>query len=306
MVTYNHQVISSRSSTSSTPSPLRSTRSLASPVSNPVSNGAVTAEWLDAHFLAMQPEYEEMLDWVDIQPGWSVLDAGCGSGSFLPFLANAVGSTGKVSAIDLAAEKIQVVENAISQQQWSAPVEARVGNILELPYKNGSFDAIWCANITQYLDDDELYTLFREFRRVVRPGGLIAIKDYDVTAQQFQPTTPRLFSHLGDALVRAGSAHFCQLFRVINLSSWLRKAGLREVRQKPTLMARFFPSRPIERQFFCTFLQYLASQAKLTDLPADELRLWAELADVDSPNHITNHLDFQYRTIQTVFVGQVP
>jgi hypothetical protein len=31
-------------------------------------------EWLDLHFLAMQPEYEEMLRWVGIQPGWHVLE----------------------------------------------------------------------------------------------------------------------------------------------------------------------------------------------------------------------------------------
>lgn len=30
------------------------------------------AEWLDAHFLAMQPEYEEMLRWVGLQQGWHV------------------------------------------------------------------------------------------------------------------------------------------------------------------------------------------------------------------------------------------
>lgn len=306
MVTYNHSAISARSSTSSSHRPTGFVRTTVSNPQKKVSNGAVTSEWLDAHFLAMQPEYSEMLSWVGIQPGWNVLDAGCGSGSFLPLIADCVGKTGSVSAIDIATEKIQLVETAVTQQNWTAPVDARVGNILDLPYETNSFDAIWCANITQYLTDDDLHKMFCEFRRVVRPGGLIAIKDYDVTAQQFQPTTPRLFSHLGDALVRAGSAHFCQLFRVINLARWLRLAGLREIRQKPTLMARFFPLRPIERQFLCTFLQYLASQAQVANLPADELQLWDELADIDSPNHITNQLDFQYRTIQTVFVGQVP
>ena len=42
------------------------------------------------------------------------------------------------------------------------------------------------------------------------------------------------------------------------------------------------------------------------DLPEDELALWQQLGDLDSPNHILNHPDFQYRAIQTVFVGCVP
>ena len=52
------------------------------------------SEWLDAHFLAMQPEYEEMLRWVGIQQNWHVLDAACGSGSFLPLIIELVGAEG--------------------------------------------------------------------------------------------------------------------------------------------------------------------------------------------------------------------
>lgn len=159
--------------------------------------------WLDLHFLAMQPEYEEMLQWVGIQPGWHVLDAACGNGSFLPLMTELVGPDGKVSAVDLAPENVQVVEARASQSQWPAPVSARVGNILNLPYENQSFDAVWCANTTQYLSDTEVEQAFKEFRRVVRPGGLIAIKEYDITAQQFQPAPP----NPGLAPVRSDAPH---------------------------------------------------------------------------------------------------
>ncbi|HEY7908831.1 MAG TPA: hypothetical protein VIC60_08140, partial [Thermomicrobiales bacterium] len=42
------------------------------------------SEWLDVHFEASRPEYEAMLRSVGLQPGWHVLDAGSGSGSYLP------------------------------------------------------------------------------------------------------------------------------------------------------------------------------------------------------------------------------
>jgi hypothetical protein len=32
--------------------------------------------WLDNHYVAMQAEYEAMLRWVGLEPGWHVLDAG--------------------------------------------------------------------------------------------------------------------------------------------------------------------------------------------------------------------------------------
>jgi len=262
--------------------------------------------WLDAHFLAMQPEYEAMLRWVGLQPGWHVLDAASGSGSFLPLMTELVGSGGKVSALDLAPENVQVIEARARQSEWVAPVEARVGNILDLPYADQSFDAVWCANTTQYLNNEEVRTMLREFRRVVRPGGLIAIKEYDITAQQVQPTPPTLFMHWHEAMCHMGDQYHDNLFRTLHLSHWLRAAGLLDIRQKPTLMARFQPLHEVEKQFICDFLKFAYTQAQKADLPAAELQIWQALADVDAPDHVTNHPDFQYRAIQTVFVGRAP
>ena len=264
-----------------------------------------TAEWLDTHFLAMQPEYEEMLRWVGIQTNWHVLDAGCGSGSFLPLMTELVGAGGKVSALDLAPENVQMVESRARQEHWPAPVEARVGTVLYLPYADQTFDAVWCANTTQYLTDEELRVALTELRRVVRPGGLVALKEYDATVWQFQPTPPTLAWHYLDLMQRLGDRQLSGCFRTIQLGQWLRAAGLIDIRQKPTLMARFQPLRPVERAFLSGALRFNSLQALAADLPRDELEIWKTLADVDSPDHIFNHPDFQYRAIQTVFVGRV-
>lgn len=263
-------------------------------------------QWLDAHFLSMQPEYEEMLRWVGIEPGWHVLDAACGSGSFLPLLTELTGSSGQVSAIDIAPENVAVVAERVKASDWPAPVTLRVGDVLDLPYEDDTFDAVWCANITQYFTDDELQTMLSEFCRVVRPGGLVAIKEYDITAQQVQPTSGQLFAHWQDAMVQSGSEYYKQLFRVINLSQWLRQAGLLDIRQKPTFMVRLAPLREIERTFMVDLLTSFSAMALALDLPQDEQKIWKALAAVDSPSHILYHPDFQYRTVQTVFMGRVP
>lgn len=264
------------------------------------------SDWLDVHFLAMQPEYEEMLRWVGIQPGWHVLDAACGGGSFLPLMTQLVGPTGQISAIDLAPENVEVVVQRARQSGWPAPVDARVGDILALPYADHSFDAVWCANTTQYLTDDELIQMLDEFRRVVRPGGLVAIKEFDITTQLLEPLPPLLFPHFKEAMLRAGSAWYYQLHRAINLQQWLRRAGLHDLRQRPTLMTRFQPVSASTQSLLAGFLHYCQAQLPQLDLPPEEVKLWTALADVDAPEHILNHPDFQYRAIQTVFVGRVP
>jgi arsenite methyltransferase len=263
-------------------------------------------DWLDIHFLAMQPEYEDMLRWVGIQPDWHVLDAACGGGSFLPLMTELVGRKGKISAMDIDPKNIEAIDGRAKKSNWFAVVFACIGTMLELPCENQSFDAVWCANTSQYLTDDEVHQMLKEFRRVTRPAGLIAIKDYDAAGQQFQSCSPTLVSQLNEGLARAGNIQPHGILRVIQLSAWLRAAGLVEIRQKPTLMLRFQPLKPVEKAFLRDFIKFFCKQAQTIDLSAEELRIWEQLADVDSPEHILNHPDFQYRAIQTVFTGRVP
>ncbi|MYT24966.1 SAM-dependent methyltransferase, partial [Streptomyces sp. SID7760] len=54
-------------------------------------------EIVDPHFEACSADYLDALDGVGIRPGWHVLDAGCGSGAFLPRIAELVGPAGRIS-----------------------------------------------------------------------------------------------------------------------------------------------------------------------------------------------------------------
>ena len=105
-----------------------------------------SAAFLDVHFEACRPEYEAMLRSVGLQPGWRVLDAGCGSGSYLPLIAEAVGPAGAIAALDLAPENLAIVERRAADWGHATPIEARVGPLLTLPYADDAFDAVWCAN----------------------------------------------------------------------------------------------------------------------------------------------------------------
>ncbi|HEX5505323.1 MAG TPA: class I SAM-dependent methyltransferase, partial [Thermomicrobiales bacterium] len=146
--------------------------------------------WLDVHFEAARPEYEAQLRAVGLRPGWHVLDAACGSGAFLPWLAELVGPTGNLAALDLAPDNVALVERRAAGWALPCPVEVTAGTVLALPYPDAAFDAAWCANTSQYLTDDELATALAELRRVVRPGGLVAVKDGDLHFTRVLPAPP--------------------------------------------------------------------------------------------------------------------
>ncbi|WP_166395593.1 class I SAM-dependent methyltransferase [Rubrobacter marinus] len=266
------------------------------------------AEWLDVHFEAARPEYEEMLRFVGVARGTRALDAGCGSGGYLPLLSELVGPGGSVHALDLAPENVRLVEERRVSGELPRLVEARVGALTELPYADGSFDALWCANTVQFLGDAELGSALAEFRRVTRPGGIVAVKDVDVTLARLYPASPFLFPHLSEAILRADpdDSQSRGSVRGRELRRWLERSGLREVRQKTFMIERWAPFRPAERRFFGDWLSYLARLAEERGVPGEDLETWRALGDADAPDHPLDRPDAYACEGQVVAVGRVP
>src|SRR4051812_16808530 len=97
-------------------------------VSHTTSTGFDSSEvgWLDDHFAMARPEYEAQLRAVGIQPGWRVLDAGSGGGGYLPWLADLVGPTGAIVALDLTPENVAALERRVAALALPCPVTARL------------------------------------------------------------------------------------------------------------------------------------------------------------------------------------
>ena len=266
------------------------------------------AGWLDTHFEACRPEYEAMLRSAGIQPGWRVLDAGCGSGSLLPLLAELVGPTGHVSALDLAPENVAVVEARLSGWGLACPVEPRVGSLTDLPYPDRQFDALWCANVLQYFTEAELMAVLAELRRVVRPGGLVAVKDVDMQLVRLHPADPFLVAHLSEVSIRGERAtpESRGALRARELRRWLERAGLVDVWQRSTLIERWAPLRPVERQLWAEWLAFLAGLAEERGVPEADLVVWRTLRDPAGPDHLVDHPEFYACEGQVVAVGRVP
>lgn len=263
------------------------------------------AVWLDLHFEACRPEYEEMLRSVGISAGWAVLDAGCGAGAHLPLLAELVGSSGRVAALDLAPENVAAVEERLAGWELPCPVSAQTGSLTALPYPDGHFDAVWCANTTLHFGDEELPSVLAELRRVVRPGGLVALKDVDMTLARFCPADPFLVSHLCEESLHGAPATVESRgsLRGRELGRWLERAGLAEVWQRATLIERRAPLRPVESRFFG---EWLADLAEERGVPEEDLKTWRAMRDPASPENPMNGADFYACEGQIVAVGRVP
>jgi arsenite methyltransferase len=109
-----------------------------------------------------------------------VLDIGCGAGFDLLVASRIVGSGGRVCGIDLTEEMVSKAQSLVSEFGDST---IAVQHVLSesLPYNEDSFDHV-ISNGVFNLSPCKL-TLFREIRRVLRPGGYLQFADIILTQQ---------------------------------------------------------------------------------------------------------------------------
>lgn len=123
-----------------------------------------------------------------LRPGMRLLDAGCGGGSITVGLAAAV-FPGRVVALDREAQRLGETR-ARAAAGGVANLSVVAGDLYDLPFPAASFDAAFAHHVLQHLRDP-LHAL-RELRRVLRPGGVVGIRDPDEGATVFAPATPLL------------------------------------------------------------------------------------------------------------------
>jgi len=157
----------------------------------------------------------ELARGLDLAPGATVLDVGCGLGGPARHLAAACAA--RVTGIDLSQPFVDVARMLTERCGLAGQVEFRQADALDLPFADASFDHAWTQHVAMNIADRDRF--YRSIHRVLKPDGRLAI--YDIVAGE---ATPVLFP-----VPWARGPEISHLLTAEAMAEVLRQTGFREL-----------------------------------------------------------------------------
>jgi ubiquinone/menaquinone biosynthesis C-methylase UbiE len=121
-----------------------------------------------------------ILEEVGIRPGFHVLDYGCGPGGYIAPLAELVGESGKIYALDIHPLAIRKVKDIASKRQL-ANVETILSDC-QTGLADNSMDVVLLYDIFHDLSDPN--EILKELHRVLKPDGVLSFSDHHIKGDE--------------------------------------------------------------------------------------------------------------------------
>ncbi len=119
----------------------------------------------------------KVLELARLREGAALLDVGCGTGTLAIEAARVAGPAGRVAGVDPAPR--QIARARSKAMRSGRPVDFVSGVIEDVPFPDGSFDAVTSTLMLHHLPVDTTARGLAEIRRVLRPGGRLVVADFN-------------------------------------------------------------------------------------------------------------------------------
>lgn len=123
-----------------------------------------------------------------LKPGMTLLDCGCGSGSITIGFAEVL-TPGQIIGVDISEAEIERARQRANEAGINN-IEFQVDNIYQLNFPDHSFDALFSHNVLEHVAEPS--RALAEMYRVLKPGGVIGIRDVDAGGLISAPTDARM------------------------------------------------------------------------------------------------------------------
>jgi SAM-dependent methyltransferase len=247
------------------------------------------------------PELRALIGGLGLRPGMRALDAGCGAGDAVAWIADHVAPGGIALGMDLATAHIRVASTV------AARARLLQGDISYAPIRPASLDLVWCVNTINHLRDP--LAGLRGLAALLRSDGRVALGQSHLLPEMLFAWDARLER----VVTEANRAYYRDRYDLSErdtagiraLLGLLRAAGLRNVRARTVVIERAAPLTPADEAYL--------SEALLRDYWGEKLQPylspgdWAELAHMADPHSSAFCLrrpDFHYIQTFTLVTGE--
>jgi ubiquinone/menaquinone biosynthesis C-methylase UbiE len=159
-----------------------------------------------------------------LHPGLDLLDVGCGPGTITLDLAGLV-APGRVVGVDRSQAVIEEAR-ATAERSGGGQVDFHQADVYALDLDDESFEVVHAHQVLQHLSDP--VRAVGEMRRVLRPGGLLAVRDSDYAGFIWSPEDPALDRWL-DVYHRVCRHNGAEPDAGRHLARWVRSAGFEDL-----------------------------------------------------------------------------
>lgn len=135
------------------------------------------SRWYDMIAGSTEKKYRDMgLEKLSAQPGEKILEVGFGTGHCLVSLAQAVGSNGRVLGLDISDGMLAIAKERLQKEGLSERVDLHLGDAAKLDFiEAGSLDGVFMSFTLELFDNPEIPRVLQECKRILKPGGRVAV-----------------------------------------------------------------------------------------------------------------------------------
>ncbi len=187
---------------------------------------------------------EALVEYAQPKPGMQVLDLASGTGEPAITLAMRVGAQGRVTALDLSADLLEIA-NGRARERGLENFLTQRADAHALPFADNSFDVATCRFGVMFFRDVAL--ALRELHRVLRPGARSCFLAWGPFEQPYWQTSMGVVHrHVGGPLLEPNGPNPFRFAQPGSLSSELQSAAFREVEEETKTVPWTWPGTPEE------------------------------------------------------------
>lgn len=112
---------------------------------------------------------------LQLKPGQSLLDVGCGTGRDMEKLLTRYGEGVELYGLEPSQDMLKQVPQQVTKSRNVRLSNARAD---KLPYADNFFNYVTCSLVLHHLSDNDRQKALQEMHRVLKPSGTVLIKEW--------------------------------------------------------------------------------------------------------------------------------